>query len=166
MDLKRTKKILDEYAKEFETTLKNRLISNGKDASGKLINTIEVKVVRLNTNWILRLNVCDYFDYVEYGRKPGKQPPLESILEWIRIKPIIPRPDKNGKLPTEKQLAYLIARSIGKKGIKADYSLRYTKSGLNNKYRELLKEALSADFSDDIKQNFRTIVLKDKFKKR
>lgn len=57
-----------------------------------------------------------YYYYVEYGRRAGKQPPIESIEDWIRIKPIIPYPI-NGKVPDTRQLAFLIARHIGREGI-------------------------------------------------
>lgn len=46
------------------------------------------------------------------GRKPGKFPPISAILDWIREKGIKPVDI------TEKSLAFLIARSIAKKGTK------------------------------------------------
>ena len=65
-----------------------------------------------------------YVEYVEDGRKPGKQPPMSDILKWVRIKPLKPRDLKTGKfltanLKTLKQIAYLIARKIGKYGTPA-----------------------------------------------
>ena len=58
----------------------------------------------------------DYWKYVEYGRKPGTFPNVGKIQEWIKIKPVIPRPLTNGIVPTEKQLSFLIGRSIKEKG--------------------------------------------------
>jgi len=65
-----------------------------------------------------------YVEYVEDGRKPGKQPPMSDILKWVRIKPLKPRDLKTGKfltanLKTLNQIAYLIARKIGKYGTPA-----------------------------------------------
>ena len=57
----------------------------------------------------------EYWEYLEYGRRAGKQPPIESIEEWIRVKPIIPYAI-NGKVPDTRQLAFLIARKIGREG--------------------------------------------------
>ena len=57
----------------------------------------------------------EYWQYVEYGRRAGKQPPIEAIEEWIRVKPIIPYAI-NGKVPDTRQLAFLIARKIGREG--------------------------------------------------
>lgn len=59
----------------------------------------------------------EYWQYVEYGRRPvSKRPPIEAIEEWIRVKPIIPYA-VNGKVPDTRQLAFLIARKIGRDGI-------------------------------------------------
>lgn len=44
---------------------------------------------------------------VEEGRKPGKMPPVESILLWVRR-----------KLGGDRSVAFLVARSIGRKGTK------------------------------------------------
>ena len=57
-----------------------------------------------------------YWKYAEYGRKSGKWPPLTAIEKWIDIRRITPYPTAKGKLPTKKQLAFLIARSIGENG--------------------------------------------------
>lgn len=64
----------------------------------------------------------DYWKYVEAGTKPHF-PPVEAIEEWIRVKPIVPYAT-DGKVPTTKQLAYLIGRSISEKGTKAYFPLR------------------------------------------
>lgn len=58
----------------------------------------------------------EYWKYAEYGRKSGKWPPLTAIEKWIDIRRITPYPVSRGKLPTKKQLAFLIARSIGENG--------------------------------------------------
>jgi len=67
---------------------------------------------------------AEYVEYVEDGRRAGKQPPISAILKWIRIKPLKPRDLKTGQfitanLKTLTQIAYLIARKIGKYGTPA-----------------------------------------------
>jgi hypothetical protein len=52
-----------------------------------------------------------YFVQQTVGRKPGKFPPLDDIVDWIRAKRIKPE----GKT-TERQLAFLFARKIAQKG--------------------------------------------------
>jgi hypothetical protein len=63
-----------------------------------------------------------YADVIEYGRRAGaKQPPVKAIENWIRIKKLKLR-NKQGQFikSTEsniKSAAFVIAKSIGKKGI-------------------------------------------------
>lgn len=75
-----------------------------------------------------------YFTVLETGRKPGKQPPTEPIRKWIKSKGIATD-------ISEKSLAYLIARKIGKEG-----SLLYRQGG---------KSGVISDFINDkyIKDN-------------
>lgn len=80
-----------------------------------------------------------YYYYVEYGRRAGKQPPIEAIEEWIRVKPIIPYAI-NGKVPDTRQLAFLIARKIGRDGIEG---------------KKPLANAMGSDRAKDIIQEIR-----------
>ena len=70
-------------------------------------------------------DLVDYWWYIENGRGPGKMPPITDIEEWIEVKPIV-RDSRNGKVPSTKQLAYVIARSIGEKGTKGTHALDKT----------------------------------------
>lgn len=63
-----------------------------------------------------------YADVIEKGRRPNsKPPPSDTILQWLKQKPVRLRGPKGGFVKsTESQLksvAYLIARSIGVHGI-------------------------------------------------
>jgi hypothetical protein len=50
-----------------------------------------------------------YGEYVERGRRPGRQPPVEAIELWVQR--------KLGVSPDEsRNVAYLIARAIGRRG--------------------------------------------------
>ena len=50
--------------------------------------------------------MADYGTFVDQGRKPGKQPPISKIRQWLSIKGI---PQK---------AAFPIAKKIGRYGIK------------------------------------------------
>ena len=123
---------IKQLASEFAQAYKQSLVADNKVASGSLTKNIKSRV-KYDGKWLeIILSLEDYWKYVEYGRKPGKFPPIDKIRNWIIIKPILPRPLSNGKLPTTNQLAYLISRKIATKGIKPTYALKdsITKFGL------------------------------------
>jgi hypothetical protein len=64
--------------------------------------------------------------YVEEGRAPGKMPPPAALEGWARR-----HPQRGGgrQLPL-KARAFLIARAIGRRGLKGDHNLRETVKGL------------------------------------
>lgn len=107
-------KIMEDFLYQYlDDSLKTNHTASGNLAtSGKYTIDVKGKVYHISFSF------ADYFNWAEYGRKPGKMPPVEKILEWVKIKPVLPRPMKNGKLPTEKQLSFLIARKIGLQGTK------------------------------------------------
>lgn len=93
-------------------------------ATGNLQN-FQTHITLNDTTLSVSFELEDYWKYVEYGRGPGKQPPIDKIEEWVRVKPIIPNPI-NGKIPDTRQLAYLIARKIGREGTPAQHPLSNT----------------------------------------
>lgn len=108
---------IQDLINQFVLTLKDTIANNGSNASGKLSQSIKGKV-KQNGKWLeVSISLEDYWKYIEYGTKPHF-PPVDKIKEWIRVKPILPRPLSNGKLPTNDQLAFLIGRKISKVGTK------------------------------------------------
>ena len=93
-------------------------------ATGNLQN-FQTHITLNDTTFSVEFELEDYWKYVEYGRGQGKQPPIEAIEDWIRIKPIVPD-SRTGKVPNTKQLAYLIARKIGREGTPAQKPLSNT----------------------------------------
>lgn len=94
------------------------------NATGNLSNFQTIIEVN-DTTFSVIFELEDYWKYVEYGRRPGKRPPINVIEEWIRVKPVIPNAI-NGQIPDTKQLAYLIARKIGRDGTPAKKPLTNT----------------------------------------
>lgn len=141
-------KVLEEYAIEFRNTYQDSLIINNRIASGDLLNTVEYIFKKGSNQYVVSLKLKDYFYYVEYGRKPGKFPPPDAMLRYVQIKPILPRPDSNGKLPTEKQLAYLIGRKIAREGTEGSKDLHNTAETINAKYMPLIYDAIDKDLAE------------------
>lgn len=113
MDIELT--TIKDITNNFCTELRNTLSNNGTDASGELSKSIK-GIVKQDGKWvIISIQMEEYWRYIENGTKPHF-PPIDAIKKWITIKPVLPRPLKNGKLPTTNQLAYLIGRKIAQKG--------------------------------------------------
>lgn len=138
-------RVLQEYGLEVQDKYKERLLTDDKKASGGLLDSVRYIYTNSGRKYEISLNLAYYWRYVEYGRRPGKFPPPDKILEWIRIKPVLPRPNANGKLPTEKQLAYLIGRKIAREGIEAGNQLQETLEDINNRYLVRIYEAIDKD---------------------
>lgn len=99
-------------AKEF-ASLRNELIAKydelGMRASGQWADSLSVAIEDASAE----LLHAEYGEQLEYGRKPGKQPPSEAIEQWIKDKGIAARIEGNISVSS---LAYLIARKIGREG--------------------------------------------------
>lgn len=129
---------------------KNKLVDNNINASNTLHDNastvIEVNGLTLSVSF----NLEDYWKYVEYGRRPGKRPPLDAIEQWIKVKPIVPDPI-NGKIPSTRQLAFLISRKIGMEGTRAQRPLE---SAMYSDNMELLINQLKNEIIGQMKQVF------------
>lgn len=139
--------VLKEYGQAVEDMYRDRLKKDDKVASGELIDNLRYIYQHEGYKWEISLYLKDYWYYVEHGRQPGKFPPVDKILEWIDIKPILPYPDKNGKLPTPNQLSYLIGRKIATKGIEAGNQLQETLDEINDRFMIKIEEAVREDLN-------------------
>lgn len=151
-------KVLDEYGKQAELGYRGRLNRGKKNASYKLADSVKYFVRQNGIAYEVGLNLEDYWRYVEYGRRPGKFPPPSAILDWIKVKPVLPRPDAHGRIPTQKSLAFLIGRKIADEGIKPTPIMAQTTEELNRHYVPLIREALAKDIGDNL-----SIILKTKY---
>lgn len=144
--------VLQEYARDASEVYKYQISLGGKNASRKLIDSVNSRVVVGDSAYEVVLNLEEYWKYVESGRAPGKFPPVGAIINWINVKPIIPRPDANGKIPSPKQLAFLIGRKIENEGIAPFPALETTKDELDKLYHQKLSTALGHDVSNYIRK--------------
>lgn len=157
--------ILAEYAREAEEMYKYQLSLGNKTASRKLMDTIKSNVVVGDNAYEVTLTLQHYWKYIEGGRKgtesspPGAKykaafPPVKAILDWILVKPILPRPSADGKMEKlrPKSLAYLIGRKIEQEGIEPHPALKTTQEELMKMYRERLSAALGHDVENYIRK--------------
>lgn len=143
------RKVLNEFGKLLVDTYRDKLTNEKVNASKTLYNSISYIVEGNGTNFVVKLKLEDYYKYVENGRKAGKFPPINKIEKWIEIKPVLPRPFANGKLPTTKQLAFLISRKIALEGIKPRPLLQQSIDEVFDEIKERLEEALTKDIESE-----------------
>ena len=149
-------KILVELGENIKQGYIERLKANGHPTTkgpeaNQLVSTVTSEVIVKGTTYEVVLHLQDYWKYVEDGTKPH-WPPVDAILHWVQVKPVIPRPGADGHIPTQKQLAYLIGRKISQKGTKGTHDLKETTDALLGYYEDLIKEALERDVLDYIEK--------------
>jgi len=114
-------KMRGQYVKELTDSLtKKNLISSGKLGESLKIN-VQPKVKVFGQIYRMQINMADYGDNVDKGRKPGKGLPPGVLQDWLRQPNTLQKvtgQDKQLKDYERKSLAYVINRSIKKKGIK------------------------------------------------
>lgn len=142
---------LNLFIDDFIETYKKCLIRDNKKASGNLIKSLKPMTISFNNNKIQAdISIASYWKYVEYGRRPGKFPPMNKILEWIKIKPVIPRPMNGLKPPTEPQLAFLISRKIARDGIKPGNQFEEALNASWNRHYNDISNAITEDLNQAI----------------
>lgn len=145
IDLPHVQAVMEEMAIAIRNEYQDNLIRNNRIASGDLLNNIEYEITRGDFTYTIYVKMRDYWYYVENGRKAGKMPPIQNILDWVKIKPVLPRPNSNGKLPTPQQLAFLIARKIGELGTEGTHDLRKATDTIWDTFEDRLYEAIDED---------------------
>jgi len=131
--------VLNKYGGQMISAMKQILIDNNKGDS-EFIKTLNYKVVEDIDDIDVEFIMEDCAKWIDEGRGPGKQPPLEAIQDWTSRKGI------------PESAAFAIAKSIGRFGIPPTNFL----SPIRDSQQELLSliEVASAeDLADFIRKN-------------
>lgn len=94
----------------------------------------------------ISLHLPSYAQYIEYGRGPGRFPPIQAIENWITVKHIVPRTDYSVK-----QVSYLIARKIAREGTEGKHAAEGTIDFVKNTFLPRLYSAIVEDVKQNIK---------------
>lgn len=104
--------VMREYGEFLAQKLKDNLAEDGSNTTqSSLSNSIEFIVSKGENEISVSISLLEYWKYLNGGTK-AHWPPLSAIENWIRIKPVTPEVRDGGKLPTVKQLAFLIGRAM------------------------------------------------------
>lgn len=129
---------------------KDKVEDTGHKASGTL-NTATYRVSWDGKWFELSFNLEYYWKYLENGTKPHF-PPIDAIENWITVKRIVPQ-SINNRVPTTRQLAYLICREISKNGTKPTKLLQKTideSDDLIDKIVDLLTQQLEEEIDKEV----------------
>ena len=144
--------VLEEYGKAVAEQYKSNLRRDGRPASGDLERSIRTHVSVDGRDFVVQMDLNAYWKYIEYGTKgqltgnPSRKfPPVSALLKWIEVKPVIPRPDAKGRIPSPQSLAYLIGRKIRDFGTKGRADLTEAKMEVTEQWRERIAAALGHD---------------------
>lgn len=121
----------------------------------RLLDSIRTELKVGETYYEITMTLMDYWKYVENDTRPHWPPP-GVIAKWIEIKPVLPRPGRNGRLPSPKSLEYLIRRKISQVGTKGTHDLEKTKDAVITAYRDRIEAAIQHDLYDYILKVLKT----------
>lgn len=132
-----------------------RYVSTGNLRNSLTYSVRDNKRGRMYIKFYAKGEASKYADIIEDGRKPGaKMPPVVDIRRWIIVKPLRLRDLKTGAFVkmTPSRLdsaAFVIARSISKKGIKG---IKYFEEALNDVLTDVGDEFFDSFTSDVVAQ--------------
>lgn len=115
---------IEQIVNDFQYLYMSNIVDSGHNASGKLATEQKHLLKWDGRYFTVVLQLEEYYKFLENGTKPHF-PPVDKLLEWIRVKPVLPR-EINGKLPTNNQLAFLIGRKISRVGTEPTHLLSNT----------------------------------------
>lgn len=147
----RLQQVLADYADDIVYRYKESLSENDRRATGELITSVHSTVTVNQTEYAIDLSLKDYYIFIENGTRPH-MPPVNKILEWVKVKPVLPRPN-GGKLPTEEQLAWMIAKKIEREGTEGSHDLERALTE-TEVWEQRIVDALDEDVLDAIDRLF------------
>jgi hypothetical protein len=145
-DFNNLKEALNIFGDEYITELTKQLIQLDKVATGKLLKSLDYEVIeKVKGQFEIIIKAQDYLKYIDEGRRPGSPPPYKSILSWVEARRI-KFTNKNGKgFLKNEQTAFIIRKSIGKKGIKKTNVLKKTLGNVLNLKSKIIKDGVKLD---------------------
>ena len=113
-----TQKALDKFGKYLVKESRKNLTRKKKNVTNSLYESLNYDVKAMPNSFEFDFLMNEYGEWVDKGRKAGKNPPFSPLRKWVEDRRIQFRSNK-GKFQTYDQTAWAIVKSIGKKGIPA-----------------------------------------------
>lgn len=132
----------EQSARETVNEVRHEIVAVGAVASFSFLNSIEKQFENRGAvqAWLAG-STAPHAPFVEYGRRPGKQPPVDAITRWIALKPIEIGDRKI------RSVAFAIARRIGKRGIKPRFPFRRAVEAMTPRVGQIFEERLTTEIN-------------------
>jgi hypothetical protein len=165
MDFQRTKQALELFAKAVKLKARKNLKKEKQISSGKLLDSIDYNLNVSPNSFSLEFYMEDYGTFMDLGVKGSKSTYPESrnspykysgrfkminpasLDKWLIKKKMAPR-DESGRFIERKNLKYMIATSIYRKGLKGS---RFFTGAFEEEFKNIdnqVKEAFGLDLDD------------------
>jgi len=113
-----TQRALDKFGKYLVRESRKNLTRKKKNVTNSLYESLDYDVKAMPNSFEFDFLMQEYGEWVDKGRKAGKNPPFSPLRKWVQDRRIQFRSNK-GRFQTYDQTAWAIVKSIGKKGIPA-----------------------------------------------
>jgi len=113
-----TQKALDKFGKYLVKESRKNLTRKKKNVTNSLYDSLDYDIKAMPNSFEFDFLMNEYGEWVDKGRKAGKNPPFSPLRKWVEDRRIQFRSNK-GKFQSYDQTAWAIVKSIGKKGIPA-----------------------------------------------
>lgn len=140
------KKAMQEVGVDTVQTMQDILTRKNAVATGTLRDTLRAQTVEdQEGNLDTQITGPDYAIFVDKGRRAGdRMPPVQAIKDWINTRKI-----RVAGRSTE-QLAWAMAKSIAKKGIRARPFIAPSLENVTNTGLQKIETAAAIDINNNI----------------
>lgn len=144
-----TKRALDKFGKYLVKQSRSNLSKKKKNVTNKLYDSLDYSIRSSNVSFEFDFLMEAYGEWVDKGRKAGKNPPFSAIRKWVEDRRIQFRSNR-GRFQTYDQTAWAVVKKIGRDGIEAsNFYSRPFQLGYNRLPNELV-EAYALDVEEFI----------------
>ena len=111
-----TKKALEKFGKYLVKESRKNLTRKKKNVTSSLYDSLDYQVKAMPNSFEFDFLMEEYGEWVDKGRRAGKNPPFSPLRKWVEDRRIQFR-DNRGRFQTYDQTAWRVVKSIGRKGI-------------------------------------------------
>lgn len=144
-----TKRALDKFGRYLVKQSRSNLTKKKKNVTNSLYDSLDYDVRASGVSFEFDFLMEAYGEWVDKGRKAGKNPPFSPIRKWVQDRKIQFR-DNRGKFKTYDSTAWAVVKGIGKNGIApSNFYSRPFQLGFQKLPNEIV-EAYALDVEDFI----------------